>query len=193
MRKLFCAAFAAATLTAGSAAAFPGEYEIPAFPLPDIASHVAIYGTPDDPKFWEGPDVDDTTIIKFRAHGLIDVMFSFKIKDATPNAYVSLGAPDYDRGQTSGTLGMTDEFGNFESGLIPLVSTNQGYLFNTLVVGPKWPAGATIWQSFDMYDFQLTGLQGPAVPEPTTWALMILGFGAVGAAMRRRRLAAILA
>lgn len=28
-----------------------------------------------------------------------------------------------------------------------------------------------------------------AVPEPATWALMILGFGSVGAMMRRRRLA----
>ena len=27
----------------------------------------------------------------------------------------------------------------------------------------------------------------PAVPEPATWGMMILGFGAVGAAMRRRR------
>jgi hypothetical protein len=26
-----------------------------------------------------------------------------------------------------------------------------------------------------------------AVPEPTSWALMIVGFGAVGATMRRRR------
>ena len=26
-----------------------------------------------------------------------------------------------------------------------------------------------------------------AVPEPTTWALMIAGFGMIGAAMRRRR------
>jgi len=31
---------------------------------------------------------------------------------------------------------------------------------------------------------------GGAVPEPSAWALMILGFGAVGTAMRRRRVAA---
>lgn len=29
--------------------------------------------------------------------------------------------------------------------------------------------------------------ENPAVPEPATWALMILGFGGVGTAMRRRR------
>jgi len=28
------------------------------------------------------------------------------------------------------------------------------------------------------------------VPEPASWALMILGFGAVGASLRRRRMAA---
>ncbi|MBA2466428.1 MAG: PEPxxWA-CTERM sorting domain-containing protein, partial [Sphingomonas sp.] len=29
---------------------------------------------------------------------------------------------------------------------------------------------------------------GPgAVPEPATWAMMLIGFGATGAAMRRRR------
>lgn len=33
----------------------------------------------------------------------------------------------------------------------------------------------------------LDGISLSAVPEPATWALMILGFGAVGAAMRRRR------
>lgn len=31
------------------------------------------------------------------------------------------------------------------------------------------------------------GAQGHGVPEPATWALMILGFGAVGAALRGRR------
>jgi hypothetical protein len=30
-------------------------------------------------------------------------------------------------------------------------------------------------------------LQGTAVPEPATWAVMLGGFSAIGASMRRRR------
>ena len=30
----------------------------------------------------------------------------------------------------------------------------------------------------------------PGVPEPTTWAMLIAGFGLVGATLRRRRMAA---
>lgn len=37
-----------------------------------------------------------------------------------------------------------------------------------------------------------TGVVTTAVPEPGTWALMLLGFGAVGFSMRRRRQAALL-
>lgn len=36
-------------------------------------------------------------------------------------------------------------------------------------------------------DFRLGSAATGAVPEPSTWAMMLLGFGAVGFAMRRRR------
>jgi hypothetical protein len=42
---------------------------------------------------------------------------------------------------------------------------------------------------FDLDNVSFQGAQGqvPGVPEPATWATMILGFGAVGMLMRRRR------
>ncbi len=49
----------------------------------------------------------------------------------------------------------------------------------------------SIFGSLNSYDltFKVATLDGPlgAVPEPATWALMILGFGLVGGAMRRQR------
>jgi hypothetical protein len=39
----------------------------------------------------------------------------------------------------------------------------------------------------DNIEFTVSAVDGTIVPEPSTWALMILGFGGVGAAMRTRR------
>jgi hypothetical protein len=39
----------------------------------------------------------------------------------------------------------------------------------------------------DLRQVRLGGVTAAAVPEPGTWALMLLGFGAVGVSMRRRR------
>lgn len=50
-------------------------------------------------------------------------------------------------------------------------------------------AGAGLFVFID--DFRLGAPAGPAVPEPATWAMLIAGFGLTGAAMRRRRTAAV--
>lgn len=44
-------------------------------------------------------------------------------------------------------------------------------------------------EAFGIANLTVTGnaFQGNAVPEPGTWAMMLMGFGAIGAAMRRRR------
>lgn len=49
------------------------------------------------------------------------------------------------------------------------------------------PAGLNIVANDDQVPFNYTVTGFHAVPEPATWALMIVGFGAVGAAMRRVR------
>ena len=45
--------------------------------------------------------------------------------------------------------------------------------------------GASFHSSTNSFEFD--NLATDAVPEPATWALMILGFGAIGGAMRRRK------
>jgi hypothetical protein len=52
--------------------------------------------------------------------------------------------------------------------LAPGVTANAGdYIVNNVVVAPN--------------------ASGPGVPEPSAWAMMLLGFGGLGAALRRRR------
>ncbi len=63
----------------------------------------------------------------------------------------------------------------------------------SLIVGQQMygPAGAQQidagWLAFDNMVYT-TGTEGPpGVPEPAAWALMIVGFGGIGAILRRRR------
>ena len=68
------------------------------------------------------------------------------------------------------------------------------------ILGPDFQVAFIVAQTVDPGDgsikfsdggtFTLSGAAG-AVPEPATWALMLLGFGGIGVAMRRRRQLAI--
>lgn len=50
--------------------------------------------------------------------------------------------------------------------------------------------GTSIWNNQGLGGITFTRIDG-AVPEPGTWALLLLGFGAVGSVLRRRKAVAI--
>lgn len=99
-------------------------------------------------------------------------------------------------GDTSGTLQFSGSVADYATAAASqkTFAANTKY---TVVVGtaPKFDADPDVEvsgrnaQTYN-YDrsisFTLSGVTG-AVPEPATWAMMILGFGVVGAALRRRR------
>lgn len=82
----------------------------------------------------------------------------------------------------------------YEDGTIEdlFVTSDRLIGLETLALGRKGlksfslTADPRAWWQID----NLTIGEQAAVPEPATWAMMILGFGAVGSAMRRRRLPA---
>lgn len=86
---------------------------------------------------------------------------------------------------------LEDEFGNLIANLAPDADNddvNEDFDLANLLLDPG------------TYTLRITGTRGSnsqysggiafaagAIPEPATWAMMLLGFGAVGYAMRRRR------
>lgn len=103
-------------------------------------------------------------------------------------------------GPISGTLNGADvEFTQFRfyisanGGGLAAFITGDGFslfgpqLFSGPTAAPTFTPGAyVLTDSLGGGDYALT--IGNAVPEPASWALLILGFGAVGAVLRRREI-----
>lgn len=51
--------------------------------------------------------------------------------------------------------------------------------------------GAVAIQQVREFEFTPAEVAAPGVPEPATWAMMIIGFGSAGAVLRRRRVAGV--
>ena len=101
-----------------------------------------------------------------------------------------LGSDTFGAGSLAGLLnfsssqGVNATVGDDGFGIFLGANDYSGLLTNVFYIG---------------YDDQITGQDdnhddlilrvtvSPAIPEPATWAMMLLGFGAVGVAMRRRR------
>jgi len=84
-------------------------------------------------------------------------------------------------------LASVDEILDTSNGIF-IISLNPGVyrldindFYLNAITGDNITGQASLLSS--RYDFQIT--PNSAVPEPATWALMIIGFGSIGAAMRR--------
>jgi len=74
-----------------------------------------------------------------------------------------------------GFVGWTSKTFNF------VANSSSSYLYFLAAGAPK---GQPPFSLLD--NVSLTGPQAAGVPEPATWAMMIMGFGAIGGIMRRR-------
>lgn len=79
----------------------------------------------------------------------------------------------------------TNEFGNQTD----VCTSGAGGTFTNQTIGKGCPSGQYLLPSM-IYGFRVTGPEATGVlpvPEPSTWAMMIAGFGVIGGTLRRRR------
>ena len=128
-------------------------------------------------------------------NGIDDINLAFK--------ELGYAGPALDYSVFSGNI----EFQDTDTSLINPDGTLSGTLFFGLKTGNGGPTGVGLGTTFyrinavnlDTFRFVPSGessgvfylVPGTAVPEPSTWALLLLGFGVAGGAMRQRKKASI--
>ncbi|HEX7948157.1 MAG TPA: PEPxxWA-CTERM sorting domain-containing protein [Phenylobacterium sp.] len=129
--------------------------------------------------------------------------FSFTYTGMTPLAGClggsckNLLSGTFNQGLLSGDAGgSTGDVGSSTSLAGHLVNFTSDYIDFTLVTWKDFDFGleaispaltASPGQALDSFQAASSGSFGAAVPEPATWAMMILGFGGIGSLLRSRR------
>lgn len=104
-------------------------------------------------------------------------------------------ASGYDYGATVSDSSAGGDLDYYSGHLTFTMTANDGSLLN---LAGSTHNGSTVYGAADLRQCSTPGncttgpvgfslQRTPAVPEPSTWAMMLIGFGAVGGAMRRKR------
>jgi hypothetical protein len=127
---------------------------------------------------------------------------TFTLDSSTPDSFTSsfIGDQIFFNdvvGTFGGTPGTADL--SFGTNLISAFQVQSASLDFTQFSGPALFSGPASSPTFNLGTFNLSGILSGnstltisqaapgAVPEPGTWAMMLVGFGALGVSMRRRR------
>lgn len=103
---------------------------------------------------------------------------------------IAVGDLNFYTGPAGGGFGVN----NPNDGDFGLFSLEGPQLFSGTLNSPAFTPGTYAFTNDFYYGavratLTITQLSAPGVPEPATWAMLIMGFGAMGAAMRRRTVA----
>lgn len=133
---------------------------------------------------------DGTSISAYPIIELSDLGGSlvFRGYDVSTDAWTNLGLATLGSHKLGITLG-TGGFSYSIDGVSSFTAPRDG----STSIGSVILQGYNVGQSYDIAWDNLATTSGGAVPEPANWALMIVGFGAVGAAMRRKTARAVAA
>ena len=157
-----------------------------------------LFGEPDDTilnyDFDDGSAVHDS-IGKYFGIGDRGIVIGGQLREGLPANFDS-GGPAFIDGQLAGVTSYVDGPASFEGGCGPdfsdihPISTDPSVCYDQSFGEFAGDTRVSRFQSF--VDAGLSGdlRFATPTPEPAAWAMMIAGFGAVGSAMRRRRIAA---
>lgn len=187
MKRIIGAAIAACVLawagTASAAVVFDQwTYSYGPMTYADQANYPAT-GTPVNMTVASRPAILDAALWFRLDNFTIDAV---RISNATPGNLVRLGVGNHVIGDDY--LGVVGADGTFDwTGSLTPVQGKYNYSFFHIIVGPLINGRMDYATRFDLDQLTFSGTIPGIVPEPATWAMMIIGFGGVGSMLRRSR------
>jgi hypothetical protein len=207
MRTFILAASAAVAIAGAPALATADTYSTASFSGGVFGGNANAKPPFDDANIFQGMTFSgsfliDNTIVP--GPGFENVLFSSYPDDAAipdaVNLSFALGDLAFDSSTTSED-GVQYNNGAFNGFTYTADFSYQGTGYNLTIAGGTFSIiNAATFETFvngyinvgnqavtDVTPYEVPGPGGPGVPEPTTWAMMILGFGATGSLLRRSR------